>query len=48
MLDDPEPEEDRERDLARRSGNPVLGPWLIVGLLLLAGGGAYVAFALFP
>ncbi|MBX9706707.1 MAG: hypothetical protein K2X61_02090 [Caulobacteraceae bacterium] len=43
----PHDEEDpRERELRRRSGNPPLGIWLIVGLLMMLGFGAYVVFSL--
>jgi hypothetical protein len=34
----------RERELRRRSGTPTLGPWLIVGLLMMLAFGAYVVF----
>ena len=40
------PDQARERDLARRSHNPALSPWLILGVILLAGAGVYVVSAL--
>lgn len=41
--DTPDP---RERDLSRRSGNSALGGWLTLLLILMAGAGAFVIFAL--
>jgi hypothetical protein len=46
MADDVPPDQARERDLARRSHNPALSPWLVLGLILLAGVGVYVVSAL--
>ncbi len=45
MADDVPPDHARERDLARRSHNPALSPWLVLGLILLAGVGVYVVSA---
>jgi hypothetical protein len=45
MADDVPPDQARERDLARRSHNPALSPWLVLGLILLAGVGVYVVSA---
>jgi hypothetical protein len=45
--DDLPPDQARERDIARRSHNPTLSPWLVLGLILLAGFGVYVVSALF-
>jgi hypothetical protein len=43
----PHDEDDpRERDLRRRSATPTLGPWLIVGLLMMLAFGAYVVFSM--
>lgn len=45
--DEPVPaDQARERDLARRSNNPALSPWLILGVILLAAAGVYVVSAL--
>lgn len=38
-------ENPRERDLARRSRGPALSPWLILGLILLAGTVVYAVSA---
>lgn len=46
-FDDLPPDQAREREMARRSHNPTLGLWLIVGLILLVGFGVYVGSALF-
>ena len=43
--DDLPPDQARERELARRSNNPTLSPWLVLGLILLAGVGVYVVSA---
>lgn len=43
---DPADQDPHERDLARRSGTPALGPWLILGVLALLALGAYALFAL--
>jgi hypothetical protein len=43
----PRDEDDpRERELRRRSATPTLGPWLIVGLLMMLAFGAYVVFSM--
>jgi hypothetical protein len=43
----PHDEDDpRERELRRRSATPTLGPWLIVGLLMMLAFGAYVVFSM--
>ena len=44
--DDPPADEADERELARRSNNPALSPWLALGLILLIGVGVYVVSAL--
>ena len=44
--DDLPPDQARERELARRSGNPALGPWLVPGVILLAAAAVYVVSAL--
>lgn len=46
-FDDLPPDQAREREMARRSHNPTLGLWLVVGLILLVGFGVYVVSALF-
>ncbi|WP_200939840.1 hypothetical protein [Brevundimonas sp. Root1279] len=43
---DPEDKDPRERGLERRSGDPSLTPWLIVGGLVLLGAAAYAISAL--
>lgn len=45
--DDLPPDQAREREMARRSRNPTLTLWLVLGLILLAGAGVYVVSALF-
>jgi len=45
-VDDLPPDQARERELSRRSHNPTLSPWLVLGLILLAGAGVYVVSAL--
>lgn len=45
--EDTPPDQSRERDLARRSASPALSPWLVIGLILMAAAGVYVASALF-
>lgn len=44
---DPADRDPREGELARRSRNPVAGPWLILGLILLLGAFVYFASAYF-
>lgn len=39
-------EDPRERELSRRSATPALSLWLIIGLLIMLGFGAYALFAL--
>lgn len=52
MPSEPPPEDDtpadeaEERELARRSNNPALSPWLVLGLILMLGVGVYVVSAL--
>jgi len=43
---DPSDETPPERDLRRRSDAPVISPWLIIGLILMAGAVVYVVSAL--
>ena len=43
---EPEDQDPRERDLSRRSRSPAVSPWLIIGVILLAGVVAYVGSAL--
>lgn len=44
--DDPPADEADERELARRSNNPPLSPWLVLGLILMVSVGVYVVSAL--
>ena len=44
--DDPPADEAEERELARRSNNPAISPWLALGLILMLGVGVYVVSAL--
>lgn len=44
--DDLPPDQARERELARRSRNPALSPWLVLGVILLAAAAVYVVSAL--
>lgn len=46
-LDDLPPDQAREREIGRRSWNPALSLWLIVGLILLGGLVVYVASSVF-
>ena len=43
---DPDNQTPRERDLRRRSGAPAISPWLIIGLIAIAGVLVYVVSAL--
>ncbi|WP_167765410.1 MULTISPECIES: hypothetical protein [unclassified Brevundimonas] len=44
---DPVDRDPRETDLSRRSNNPAVSPWLVVGLVLLLGAFVYIASAYF-
>ncbi|WP_421728987.1 hypothetical protein [Brevundimonas sp.] len=43
---DPADQNPRERDLQRRSDGPAVSPWLIIGLILMAGALVYAVSAL--
>lgn len=43
---DPADRDPRERELEKRSDNPSVSPWLIVGLIILLGVGVYAISAL--
>ena len=42
---DPADQDPRERDLERRSGNPAVSPWVVIGLILMLGAIVYVVLA---
>ncbi len=42
---DPADQDPRDRGLSRRSNAPSVGPWLVVGLILVLGAAAYVLSA---
>lgn len=45
---DPEDRNPRDRDLMRRSGEGgAIGPWLVIGAIILLGLGVYVLSAVF-
>lgn len=43
---DPDDRDPGERDLSRRSDNPAVSPWLIIGVIGLVGALVYVVSAL--
>ena len=43
---DPDDQTPDERDLRRRSDAPAISPWLIIGLILIAGALVYVVSAI--
>lgn len=43
---DPDDRDPRDYELGRRSDGPAVSPWLIIGMLLLAGAAVYVISAM--
>ncbi|MGV8929877.1 MAG: hypothetical protein ACOH1E_08990 [Brevundimonas sp.] len=42
---DPDDRDPRERELGRRSEEPAVSPWLVIGLILMLGAVVYVISA---